>query len=93
MNVNISTPNKLLIFKKTLLVHDLLDEIQSREEDFDKEDIIIYKEDKKKYWLEPLKLKDPLDDESADAGSVYVIEFKGSDFNQYSTFLNLFNIE
>ena len=60
----------------------MLDNIQNREENFDKEDIIIYKEDKKKYLLEPLKLNDPLDD-SAESGLVCVIEFKGADFNEY----------
>ena len=66
--------------QKSLRVHDLLDDIQNREENFDKEDIILYKEDKKKYLLEPLKLTDPLDDESTDAGLVCVLEFKGVDF-------------
>ena len=64
-------------------VHDLLEDIQARDYNFEQEDIIIYKEDKKKYLLEPLLLTDGLDDESADNGFVCVIEFKGSDFNEY----------
>ena len=58
--------------------------IQNRDENFEKENTIFYKEDKKKYLLEPLKLKDPLDDESADQGLVCVMEHKGLDFQEYN---------
>lgn len=68
------------LINKTLKVHDLLEEIQSRDSNIGKEDIILYKEDKKKYLLEPLTLTDALDDESADNGFICVIEFKGTDF-------------
>lgn len=68
------------LINKTLKVHDLLEEIQSRDPNIGKEDIIIYKEDKKKYLLEPLTLTDALDDESADNGFICVIEFKGPEF-------------
>jgi len=69
------------LINKTLKVHDLLEDIQARDYNFDKEDIIIYKEDKKKYLLEPLALTDGLDEETADNGFVCVVEFKGAEFN------------
>ena len=71
-------------------IHDLLDEIYIREENIDKDDIILYKEDKKKYLLESVSLTDPLDDESADSGVVVVLETKGADFYEYFLFLSRF---
>lgn len=38
-------------------------------------DIQISREDKRRYTLEPLKLTDPIDDESAESGFVFVVEF------------------
>lgn len=68
-----------------MFVHDLLEVIQHRDENFEKENIIFYREDKKKYLLEPLQLKDALDDESADQGLVCVMEHKGLDFQEYNS--------
>ncbi len=65
-------------------MHDLLENIFAKEKHFKREDIIIYREDKKKYLLNPLQLTDLLDD-ATDNGQVCVLEFKGTNFAEYNS--------